>query len=64
MSNEVYEVTVADNGPVIRVAAKSKAAAKKFALSGVQVRRLSGAEVIALNEAGIAIGTVPEPVTV
>lgn len=57
MSNEVYEVTVAENVPGVRVAAKSKAAAKKYALSNVQVRRLSGTEVIALHEAGLAIGT-------
>lgn len=55
MSNEVYEVIVTDGAIPVRVSAKSKAAAKKFALANVQVRRMSGAEVIAAKEQGLAI---------
>lgn len=56
MSTEVYAVTL-PSGASVYVAAKSKAAAKKFAIKDVDVRRLSGSEVIALNEAGKAIGS-------
>lgn len=53
--SHIYTVTIDGERNVAHVQAKSKAAAKKFALASVTVKKLGAVEVLALVNAGLAI---------
>lgn len=51
----IYTVTLPDNRTVMHVEAKSAHEAKRVALEGLEVKRLNGSEILALNRNGYAI---------
>lgn len=54
-STHIYSVELDDSRSVMNVEAPSKGEARRFALKGVKVKRLSGGEIMDLSRRGVAI---------